>query len=107
MIAMYGGIDAGGGAELPGSVVQFTPQTGAGVESSKPLKAAGPVPPLSEFSFHHCAPEGHRLPDGARQRPDGLVSDDEGAAARGDDSDGDGEAAVRIWSLVRACGAGV
>src|SRR5579884_220337 len=57
MIAMYCGMVDGGGVELPGSVVQFMPQLGVAVESSKPLKAAGPVPPLSELFFHHCAPQ--------------------------------------------------
>jgi hypothetical protein len=57
MIAMYPGIVAGGGVELPGSVDQFTPQVGDGGVSSKPLNAAGAVPPERELSFHHRAPQ--------------------------------------------------
>src|SRR5215468_10473729 len=57
MSSMNCGTVAGGGVELPGSVDQLTPQVGAGGVSSKPLNAAGAVPPESEFAFHHCAPQ--------------------------------------------------
>src|SRR5258708_24383739 len=48
---------AGGGVLLPGSVLQPVPQLGVLGLSAKPLKLAGAVPPLKEFSFHHCAPQ--------------------------------------------------
>jgi hypothetical protein len=47
---------AGGGVLLPGSVLQSTRQLGVAGFSAKPLKLAGAAPPLSELSFHHCAP---------------------------------------------------
>ena len=47
----------GGGALLPGSVLQGVPQLGVGGLRAKPLKAAGASPPVKEFSFHHCAPQ--------------------------------------------------
>jgi hypothetical protein len=42
---------------LPGSVVQLCPHTGAVVLSSNPLKLLGALPPLSELSFDHWAPQ--------------------------------------------------
>jgi hypothetical protein len=48
---------AGGGALLPGSVLQPVPQLGVDGSFAKPLNAAGADPPLSEFSFHHWAPQ--------------------------------------------------
>src|SRR5436309_7463210 len=48
---------AGGGALLPGSVLQSVPQLGVAGFRAKPLKAAGAGPPLNEFSFHHCGPQ--------------------------------------------------
>src|SRR5437764_13686109 len=56
---MYSGSGPGGGPGLlPGPVDQLVPHAGGvlGV-LAKPLKAAGVAPPLSEFSFHHCAPQ--------------------------------------------------
>ena len=41
------------GVMLPGSVVQLVPQAAVAGSSSNPLNAAGPEPPLNEFSFHH------------------------------------------------------
>ena len=52
---------AGGGALLPGAVVK-PPQSGATLRAN-PLKLGGALPPVSEFSFHHCAPERHGRPD--------------------------------------------
>src|SRR5690242_5649762 len=48
---------AGGGALLPGSVVQPVPQLGTDGFLAKPLKLAGAAPPLSAFSFDHCEPQ--------------------------------------------------
>lgn len=50
---------AGGGALLPGSVVQVPPQTaGFGVLlSAKPLKLVGASPPLNELTLAHFAPQ--------------------------------------------------
>src|SRR5207249_748997 len=47
----------GGGALLPGSVLQPVPQLGTFGFRAKPLKAAGAAPPLRLFSFHHWAPQ--------------------------------------------------
>jgi hypothetical protein len=56
--AMYlGSGPAGGGALLPGSVLQFTPQPGTLGLTAYPLKLAGAWPPLSELSRAHCAPQ--------------------------------------------------
>jgi hypothetical protein len=59
MIAIYDGMLSGGPELLPGSVVHVPPQLGGVVLLwlAKPLKLAGAVPPLKEFSFHHCAPQ--------------------------------------------------
>src|SRR5438128_12534707 len=48
---------AGGGALLPGSVLQSVPQLGVFGFRAKPWKLAGAGPPLKEFSCHHCAPQ--------------------------------------------------
>src|SRR5436309_13588916 len=48
---------AGGGALLPGSVLQSVPQLGTDGFLAKPLKLAGAEPALSEFSFDHCEPQ--------------------------------------------------
>lgn len=54
--AMYWGSGpAGGGALLPGSVLQAIPQLGVLGCSANPLKLAGAVPPLSEFRSAHRA----------------------------------------------------
>ena len=59
MTAMNCGTLLGGPELLPGLLVQVPPQiAGLGlVERAKPLKALGAGPPLSEFSFAHCAPQ--------------------------------------------------
>jgi hypothetical protein len=57
--AMKAGSGPGGGGGLePGSVDQSIPQATPllGLDS-KPLNAAGAVPPLSVFRFHYCAPQ--------------------------------------------------
>src|SRR4051812_41313385 len=57
MIAMKAGSGpGGGGALLPGSVVQATPQPLAGFRAN-PLKAAGAAPPVRMFRLDHCAPQ--------------------------------------------------
>ena len=48
---------SGGGALLPGSVDQPAPQLGVCGLFAKPLKLAGAGPPVSVFSFDHCAPQ--------------------------------------------------
>ena len=48
---------AGGGALLPGSVLQPVWHAGAVGLRAKPLKAAGAAPPVRELSFHHWAPQ--------------------------------------------------
>src|SRR5437016_821558 len=48
---------AGGGALLPGSVLQSMPQAGVAGLRAKPLKLAGAGPPLRVFSFHHWGPQ--------------------------------------------------
>src|SRR5438445_5550721 len=48
---------AGGGGLLPGAVVQLTPHAGLAGALAKPLNAAGALPPESELTFHHCAPQ--------------------------------------------------
>jgi hypothetical protein len=51
---MIRGRVAGGFELFPGSVVQFSPQTGGLVDpSAKPLKLGGAEPPLIGLSFHH------------------------------------------------------
>src|SRR6266550_257774 len=59
MTAIYEGTLLGGSELLPGSVVQVPPQLGGVVLLwlAKPLKLAGALPPLKEFSFDHCAPQ--------------------------------------------------
>src|SRR5215218_8739718 len=47
----------GGGALLPGDVVQPVPHVTVGGDFANPLNEAGAVPPLRLFSFHHCAPQ--------------------------------------------------
>ena len=47
----------GGGALLPGSVVQVVPHIGSMTESSQPLKEAGAPPPLKVLFLAHCAPQ--------------------------------------------------
>ena len=48
---------AGRGGLSPGPVVQSVGQAAVGGVVSKPLNAAGAVPPLRPFSFHHLAPQ--------------------------------------------------
>src|SRR5690242_12040834 len=48
---------AGGGVLLPGSVLQSVPHAGATGLMAKPLKLAGPDPPLSAFTFHQLGPQ--------------------------------------------------
>src|SRR5512132_2484820 len=56
--AMYGGSGpAGGCGLLPGPVVQFVPQFTVTGVFSKPLNAAGAVPPVRPFNFQHCEPQ--------------------------------------------------
>jgi hypothetical protein len=55
--AMYDGTLEGGPELLPGCVVQVWPHAGIVRLLSKPLNAAGAVPPLSPFNFHHCEPQ--------------------------------------------------
>ncbi len=52
--AMKEGTLSGGPELFPGCVVQLPSQPPAEV-LTKPLKAAGAGPPLSELSFAHCA----------------------------------------------------
>jgi hypothetical protein len=54
---ILGATVAGGGALLPGSVLHMPPQAGGlgVITSAKPLNAAGAAPPLTLFSFDHCA----------------------------------------------------
>src|SRR5260370_1338305 len=47
----------GGGALLPGSVVQVVLHVGSMAESSQPLKEAGAGPPLKVLFVAHCAPQ--------------------------------------------------
>src|SRR5712671_2839078 len=47
----------GGGALLPGSVVQVVPHVGSMAEPSQPLKEAGAAPPLKVLFVAHCAPQ--------------------------------------------------
>lgn len=56
---MYDATLLGGPELLPGSLAQLPPQVGGAVlvEFAKPLKLDGAEPPLSEFNFHHCAPQ--------------------------------------------------
>src|ERR1700747_1895260 len=56
--SMYSGSGAGGGSELlPVPLVQARPHAGVGNELTQPLNDDGAGPPLSELSFHHCAPQ--------------------------------------------------
>src|SRR3954467_14613165 len=48
---------AGGLEVLPGWVFQVPPQVGVGLLVSKPLNAAGAVPPLRGLSLAHWAPQ--------------------------------------------------
>src|SRR5713226_3598985 len=48
---------AGGGALLPGSVLQFRPQLGVAGLIAKPLKLAGAGRAPRVFSFHHWGPQ--------------------------------------------------
>ena len=47
----------GGGALLPGDVVQSVPHVAVGGDFAKPLNEAGAAAPLRLFSFHHWAPQ--------------------------------------------------
>jgi hypothetical protein len=57
--AVKDGTLAGGPELLPGDVDQLPPQLGGVLLSvlANPLKLAGAAPPLSEFTFDHCAPQ--------------------------------------------------
>ncbi len=56
--AMYlGSGPAGGGALLPGSVLQVAPQLGVMGFAAYPLKLAGAGPPLRELRWAHWAPQ--------------------------------------------------
>src|SRR5919197_2902911 len=48
---------SGGGALLPGDVVQSMPHVGVGGDFAKPLNEAGAAPPVRLFSFGHWAPQ--------------------------------------------------
>src|SRR3954465_15711612 len=47
----------GEGAELPGAVIQLTPQAGVRGERAKPLKLRESFPPPARFFCVHCAPQ--------------------------------------------------
>src|SRR5262249_24127098 len=53
----------GGWGLLPGRVTQAPPQPVGLTSRAKPLNAAGAVPPLSTFFFHHWAPQKRTWPD--------------------------------------------
>src|SRR2546430_15074632 len=56
--AMNSGSGPGGGfALLPGPVVQLVPHVTLGGFFSKPLNAAGALPPVRLFRLDHCAPQ--------------------------------------------------
>src|ERR1041385_9308507 len=47
----------GGGAELPGAVIQSTPQSGVRGDLAKPLKLRGSFPASARLFCIHCAPQ--------------------------------------------------
>src|SRR4051812_2429611 len=47
----------GGGAELPGAVIQLTPQSGVRGDLAKPLKLLESFPAAARLFWVHCAPQ--------------------------------------------------